>query len=91
MSIATNIYIANSCPNVDDKVRAVFKQQFSPMFFVTPYSLAKALVARYILSVGTFTWNYMDCFVILISVGLSQHFKMLNKELRILKGKARTH
>lgn len=79
--------MANVCPNVTDKWKAVFMQQFASLFLFTRYALWKALIARYILSIGTFSWNYMDCFVILISVGLSQHFKMLNKELRLMKGK----
>lgn len=88
--MATNIYISNICPNVHDKWRAMFMQQFNQLFTFTSYSTWKALIARYILSLGMFSWNYMDCFVILISVGLSQHFKMLNKELRMIKGKVWT-
>lgn len=88
--MATNIHTSNTCPNVQDKWKAMFKQQFHSMFTFTPYTVWKALIARFILSIGTFSWSYMDCFVILISVGISQHFKMLNKELRMLKGKVRT-
>lgn len=62
-------------------------QQFIQVFSFTPYTVWKALLSRFILSISTFSWSYMDCFVILISVGISQQFKMLNKELRMLKGK----
>lgn len=89
LSIATNIHNANVCPEAEDKLRAVFTQQFGPLFTITPYATWKAMVARFILTIGTFAWNYMDCFVIIISVGLSQNFKMLNKELRMLKRKVR--
>lgn len=87
LSNAGNIYIANICPNVTDTVKAVFKQQFDQVFTFTRYDLWKALIARFILSLGTFCWTYMDCFVCLVSIGLSQQFKMLNKELRMQKGK----
>lgn len=86
LSIVTNIYMANICPNVDDKWKAVFMQQFTQIFTFTSYGLWKALFSRYILSLSTFCWTYMDCFVILISVGLAQLLKMLNKELVMLKG-----
>lgn len=86
LSTATQVYMANTCPNVDDKWKAVFRQQCIQLFVFTPYTLPKGVWARYVLSVGTFSWNYMDCFVILVSVGLSQQFKMLNQELRMLKG-----
>lgn len=85
--MATTIYISNTCPNVPDKWRAMFQQQFAQVFTFYPYSTGMAIFARFILTVATWSWNYMDTFVILISVGLSQHFKMLNQELRMIKGK----
>lgn len=32
---------------------------------------------------ATFVWNYSDIFIMIVSIGLSTHFKLINKEMEM--------
>ncbi|XP_059619828.1 gustatory receptor for sugar taste 64f-like [Phlebotomus argentipes] len=87
LSLATLIHYAQVCPEKGDPVAALFKQEFTQLFAYTKYSLEKGIFAQMINTVSTFVWSYMDCFVMLISVGLSTGFKKINTQLVAFKGK----
>ena len=55
---------------------------------VTEYAPWKAWFVFLLNVVATFSWNYTDLFIMLLSVSLSQRFKQLNHRLRAVKGKA---
>lgn len=54
---------------------------------VTEYAPWKAAFVFLLNVVATFSWNYTDLFIMLLSVSLAQRFKQLNHHLRALKGK----
>ncbi len=56
---------------------------------VTEYAPWKAVFVFLLNVVATFSWNYTDLFIMLLSVSLAQRFKQLNHRLRALKGKVR--
>lgn len=67
-------------------------EQFSVMDFIrklleslVPQSHALPMVIAILISFinenATFIWNYIDVFIMIVSIGLSTHFKLLNIEL----------
>lgn len=63
----------------------------SQVLQVTEYAPWKTAFVFLLNVVATFSWNYTDLFIMLLSVSLAQRFKQLNHRLRALKGKARSH
>lgn len=45
-----------------------------------------AIVGKVTNVIATFCWNFMDLFVMIISIGLSSRFKQINKDLQRIKG-----
>lgn len=41
------------------------------------------LLILYINESSTFVWNFLDIFIMIVGVGLSTHFKVLNDELEL--------
>lgn len=41
-----------------------------------------AITFCYISESATFVWNFIDIFIMIISIGLATHFKVLNIELK---------
>uniref|UniRef100_A0A1B0D5M0 Uncharacterized protein n=2 Tax=Phlebotomus papatasi TaxID=29031 RepID=A0A1B0D5M0_PHLPP len=66
---------------------SLFKQEFAQLFSYTKYSLEKAICAQVINLINVLVANYMDCFVMVISIGLSTGFKKINNQLVAYKGK----
>ena len=48
---------------------------------VTELPTSVALLISYINESATFVWNFLDIFIMIIGIGLSTHFKLLNIEL----------
>lgn len=86
LSIRRYFYYAETCPKVRDKTKAIFVQHFTELFYLTSYSLPKAIWARFMITVAVFTWTYMDCFVSIVSVGISMGFYKINAQMRAVKG-----
>lgn len=68
-------------------MKALFRAQLSELFDVVEYSLWKAIIAKYVTVVCTYMWTFMDMFIMIISVGLSNRFQILNDDLSRIKGK----
>lgn len=86
LSIKRYFYYAENCPKVKDRTKAIFVQHFTELFYFTPYTLPKAIWARFMITICVFTWSYMDCFVSIVSVGISSGFYKLNSQMRAVKG-----
>jgi len=72
-----------------DIIRAFYVTWFEQVFTVTDYSLWKAVPLQLSNFVATFTWSYMDMFVTLMSMALTQKFLQLNERLVTVSGKVR--
>lgn len=60
------------------------------LFHITDYSLLKGILGKMVNILATFAWSFMDLFVMLISVGLSSRFELINTMLFRAKGKPMT-
>lgn len=83
------VYFAKVCLKKDDLVKELFEVQISHILMVFPYSLWIAIVGKFVNVIATFCWNYMDLFIMMISVGLSARFKQINEDLQRIKGKVK--
>lgn len=86
LSIKRYFYYAENCPKVKDTTKAIFVQHFTELFYFTKYTLPKAIWARFMITICVFTWSYMDCFVSIVSVGISSGFYKINSQMRVVKG-----
>jgi gustatory receptor len=53
------------------------------------YSLWKGIVVDIINILSTFSWNFVDLFLILISIALAEQFRQLNSRLFSIRGKVK--
>lgn len=54
-----------------------------------PYSLWKGILVDTINILSTFSWNFVDLFLILISIALADQFRQLNSRLNAIRGKVK--
>ncbi|XP_037906238.1 uncharacterized protein LOC119648542 [Hermetia illucens] len=87
LNIITIVHYANYCNTGQDPVQQVFKSQLSQLFYITEFSVFKAIFGKLVNVIATFTWNYMDLFVMVVSIGLSDKFRQVNASLFRMKGK----
>ncbi|XP_015433561.1 PREDICTED: gustatory receptor for sugar taste 64f [Dufourea novaeangliae] len=82
---------AQECAYVQDNIDTVgvyFQSQFPQVFSITSYSLWKGILVDIINILSTFSWNFVDLFLILISIALVEQFRQLNSRLYSIRGKA---
>jgi gustatory receptor len=72
-----------------DVIRAFYTTWFEQVFKVTEYALWKALLLQLSNFVATFTWSYMDMFVTLVSMALTQKYMQLYERLLAVRGQVR--
>lgn len=74
-------YIVNTQPEKDALTELIKKNQpgmsASDEFLPFPVACFIKIISVF----ATFTWNYLDAFIMVFSVGLSTHFKLINDEL----------
>lgn len=81
------VHYANQCQNKsDDPIKDFFYTQLSPIFTYTDYAPWKAFIGKFLNFIATFLWSYMDVFVIVVSVGLSSRFELINENIMEHKG-----
>ncbi|XP_025270622.1 gustatory receptor for sugar taste 64e-like isoform X2 [Camponotus floridanus] len=71
-----------------DIIGIYFQTQFPQIFSKLPYSLWKGILVETINVLSTFSWNFVDLFLILISIALADQFRQLNSRLYSIRGKA---
>ncbi|KAL7303890.1 hypothetical protein TKK_0004011 [Trichogramma kaykai] len=64
-----------------------FSLQFPQIFTESNFALWKGALVQFINVLSTFSWNFMDLFLILLSVALTDQFKRLNRRLHSIRGK----
>ncbi|KAK1137715.1 hypothetical protein K0M31_002210 [Melipona bicolor] len=91
LSIAQGYIKAKECaafqgdPNI---FGVYFQMQFPQIFSRISYSLWKGILVDLINILSTFSWNFVDLFLILISIALTAQFRQLNSRLNSIRGKA---
>nr|XP_012217698.1 PREDICTED: gustatory receptor for sugar taste 64f-like [Linepithema humile] len=74
--------------NDTDVIGTYFQSQFPQIFSRISYSLWRGILVEVINILSTFSWNFVDLFLILISIALADQFRQLNSRLYAIKGKA---
>jgi hypothetical protein len=72
-----------------DVIHAFYTVWFEQVFRATDYALWKALLLQLSNFVATFTWSYMDMFVTLMSMALTQKYMQLYERLLAVRGEVR--
>lgn len=77
--------------NVEKKLQEVCKKTNKycdrQVFNRTSYSLWKGIVVQLSNGLSTFSWNFMDLFLILISIALTDQFRQLNNRIYSIREK----
>lgn len=60
---------------------------YDQFYAVTDYSLTIAIVTIIANFIATFTWNFTDLFIILMSLALTERFRLFNEYLGSVRGK----
>lgn len=86
LNILSNIHYTNYCPQTEDPIKNFFILTNQHIFLIFPYSVSLAIWGKVQNILCTFIWNYMDVFVMIVSIGLAAKFKQLNDNLFKFKG-----
>ncbi|XP_072754924.1 gustatory receptor for sugar taste 64f isoform X2 [Anoplolepis gracilipes] len=70
-----------------DIIGTYFQMQFPQIFTKVSYSIWKGILVETINVLSTFSWNFVDLFLILISIALANQFRQLNSRLYSIRGK----
>lgn len=84
-TIMSSYHFVLKCGKGNDVLADFYKGRLIQLFSITEYALWKALIGECIYFMGAFVWNYMNVFIIMISLGLSSRFKQINDELKRVK------
>jgi hypothetical protein len=57
------------------------------LFQYLGYSHACAVLATMALVLATFSWNFMDLFIAIAGIALTERFRLLNRHLQAVRGK----
>ncbi|KAE8747292.1 Gustatory receptor 35 [Frankliniella occidentalis] len=87
LAVMTAVYTSWPCYKSGGFPGLVRGYSLNNFAMVTEYAPWKAVFVFLLNVVATFSWNYTDLFIMLLSVSLAQRFKQLNHRLRALKGK----
>lgn len=69
------------CEKDKDPIRELLKVQ-APHLFPSYNKILILILGKFISVFATFVWNFVDVFIMMISIGLSTIFKLYNEDLR---------
>ncbi|XP_055605230.1 gustatory receptor for sugar taste 61a-like [Uranotaenia lowii] len=83
MCVLSNILslykVAWNCKwDIPDHFHFYSSANFQSVFKVFPYNVPMAIYNQYVIISMTFTWNFVDLFIILVSIGIHARFHQLN-------------
>lgn len=81
LAILNGIRNISNCVNVSSSVEAYFRQHFPQFYYFTSYHIAKGVLLHVMNFYLTFSWNFMDLFIIIISVGLATRLRQINSSM----------
>uniref|UniRef100_A0A1I8MLZ4 Gustatory receptor n=1 Tax=Musca domestica TaxID=7370 RepID=A0A1I8MLZ4_MUSDO len=87
LSVTQAIYFAARCGATDDPVKNFLLIASDHLFYIFPYSYLLGWYGKLLNVMSTFIWNYMDVFVMIMSIGLTYMFKRVNENLEKFKNK----
>lgn len=87
LSLANNVNTASMCKITTDPMHAYFKQAFPAFYAFFNVNYLNGIFLQILNLFCTFIWNYLDNFIVLISLGLIAQFRHFNSYLYSCKGK----
>lgn len=87
LSIISAVAIVVDCPRIKNITKAYYVKSFPQVFSFLPYSTAFGIYIKFIHVTATFIWTFTDLFIMMISCGLSEKFKLINERMLEDKGK----
>lgn len=87
LSLANNVNTATMCKFTNDPMEAYFKQAFPQFYAFFNVNYLNGIFLQILNLFCTFMWNYLDNFIVLISLGLITQFRHFNSYLHSCKGK----
>lgn len=85
----SDMFYVNACRSNRGLMTGFFERQSMQLFQITDYALWKGLFGKAVNIMGAFVWNYMNIFIIIISIGISSRLKQLNDELKFIRSEVR--
>lgn len=70
-----------------ETVQVYFEHRFYQVFDIFPYCIPLALIVQILNTSNTVSWNFMDLFIMIISLSLSARFKQVVKRVGALAKK----
>lgn len=89
LSMVSAINYSIFCNETADPIQNFFLLTNDEIFYVFDYSPILAMWGKLQNFYSTFIWNYMDIFVMVVSIGLASKFRQLNDNLLTFKGMVR--
>lgn len=90
LNFSAGFYRSFFCVGVNDTLSGHFESYFrksSPqIFYFTEYSYLKAALAQFVQLYCSFIQNFVDLFIMVISIGVADKFKQLNYNLELHRG-----
>ncbi|XP_063709045.1 gustatory receptor for sugar taste 64e-like [Culicoides brevitarsis] len=74
----TGYYRTHECWDVRNRLEAFFKQFFPEFFFIVPYSIGTGLFATFVHFFCMISRNFVDLFLIAVSLALREQFQIIN-------------
>lgn len=87
LAIMSHINYVRTCKPNANQLSAFFIS--NEIFRVTSYALWKGILDKFTNIVATIVWNYLNFFIVMVSLGISSRFRQLNREMDRVKGKVR--
>lgn len=78
MSIVSNLVNVLDCDQEHSITEAFFRSHLGFIFKIIDYNLYLALFSKWMNIISTFTWSFMDLFIITVALGLSNMLRRLN-------------
>ena len=73
--------------NIDNIAGHIITTHLSHIFAEVPYNIFIGAWFEYMNVSHTFGWNFMDLFIIIVSVGIATRFQQLNERLEYFHGR----
>lgn len=74
---------------IDNYAEYIITNHLSHFFHNVPYNHFYGITLEYFNISTTMCWNFLDLFIVVISIGLSTRFKQLNNRIKQFKGRVR--
>jgi gustatory receptor len=87
LSILSYVTVVSDCPRIKNIFEAYMVRSFPMIYYFFPYSVVLSILVKFVHVTSTFIWSFTDLFIILISIGLSSMYNVINEKMLKDKGK----